>query len=122
MRKLLKTLKEDSEKAGLMLNLKKTKIMSTGPLKEFIVEGIEMAIIKSYNFLGSIITRDGYEHKEIIRRLVMGRMAMTKQGKIMKDWDVKKATKIKTAETIIFLTVTYGRESWTVRNKERKKN
>jgi hypothetical protein len=105
-----------------MLNLKKTKIMSTGPLKEFVVEGIEMEIINSYNFLGSVITRDGYEHKEINRRLAMGRMAMTKLEKIMKHQDVKKATKIKIAETVIFPTVTYGSESWTVRNKERKKN
>jgi hypothetical protein len=80
-----------------------------------------MEIINSYTFLGSIITRDGYEHKEINRRLSIGRMAMTKLEKIMKDRVIKKATKIKIAETIIFLTVTYGSESWTVRNKERKK-
>ena len=63
MRKLLKTLKEENEKAGLMLNLNKTKIMTTGPQKEFILEGTEMKIINSYTFLGCIITRDGYEHK-----------------------------------------------------------
>ena len=63
MRKLLKKLKEEHEKAGLMLNLKKTKIMTRGPLKEFILEGTEMEIINSYTFLGSIITRDGYEYK-----------------------------------------------------------
>jgi hypothetical protein len=119
--KLPKTLNEESEKAGLMLNLKKTKIMSTGPLKEFIVEGTEMEITNSYTFLGSVITRDGYEHEEINRRLAMGRRAMTKLEKIMKDPDVKKTTKIKIAETMIFPTVTYGNESWTVRNKERKK-
>ena len=120
-RKPLKKLKEESEKARLMLNLKKTKIMTTGPLKEFILEGTEMEIIKSYTFLGSIITRDGYEHKEINKRLAIGRLATTKLEKIMKNRDVKKATKIKIAETIIFPTVTYGTESWTVRNKERKK-
>jgi hypothetical protein len=101
-----------------MLNLKKTKIMSTGPLKEFIVERTEMEIINSYTFLGSIITRDGCEHKEINRRLGMGRSAMTKLEKIMKDRDVKKTIKIKIAETIVFLTVTYGGESWTMRKKE----
>ena len=106
MRKLLKKLKEEHEKAGLMLNLKKTKIMTRGPLKEFILEGTEMEIINSYTFLGSVITKDGYEHKEINRRLSIGRMAMTKLEKIMKDWDVKKATEIKIAETILFLTVT----------------
>jgi hypothetical protein len=103
-----------------MLNLKKTKIMTTGLVKEFIVEGTEMEIINSYNFLGSIITRDGYEHKEINRRLAFRRIAVTKPEKIMKDRDVKKATKIKIAETIIFPTVTYRSESWTVRNKKKK--
>jgi hypothetical protein len=58
MRKLLKKIKEESEKARLMLNLKKTKIMTTGTLKEFILEGIEMEITNCYTFLGSIITRD----------------------------------------------------------------
>jgi len=75
----------------------------------------------SYTFLASIITRDGYKYKEINRRLSIGRMAMTKLEKIMKDQDVKKATKIKIAETIIFPAVTYGSDSWTVRKKERKK-
>jgi hypothetical protein len=60
-----------------------------------------------HTLLGSIITRDGYDHKEINRRFSVGRMAMTKLEKIMKDRDVKKATKIQIAETIIFPTVTY---------------
>jgi hypothetical protein len=80
-----------------------------------------MEIINCYTFLGSIIIRDSYDHKEINRRLSIGRRAMTKLEKIMKDRDVKKATKIKIAETVIFPTVTYGSESWTVRKKERKK-
>ena len=111
---------EESEKAGLMLNLKKTKIMTTGNPKEFILEGTEMEIT-NYTFLGSIITRDGYDYKEVNRRLLIGRMAMTKLAKIMKDQDVKKATKIKIAERVIFPAVTYRSECWTVRKKERKK-
>jgi len=121
MRKLLEKLKEESEKAGLMLNLKKTKIMSTGILNEFILDVTKMEIINCYTVLGSIITRDGYNYKEISRGLSIGRMAMTKLEKITKDRDVKKATKIKIAETIIFPTVIYGSESWTVRKKEKKK-
>jgi hypothetical protein len=93
MGKLLKKLKEESEKAGLMLNLQKTKIMTTGTPNEFLLDGTEMEIIDCYTFLGPIITRDGYEYKEINRRLSIGRMTMTKLEKIMKDWDVKKATK-----------------------------
>jgi hypothetical protein len=72
-------------------------------------------------FLGSIITRVGYDNKEINRRLSIGRMAMTKPENIMKDRDIKKATKIKIAETIILPTVTYGSESWTVGKRKRKK-
>jgi hypothetical protein len=121
MRKILKKIKEESEKAGLMLNLKKTKIMTRGTLKEFIFEGTEMEITNCYTFLGSIITRDGYDYKEINRRLSIGRMVMTKLEKIMKDQDVKKDTKIKIAETVIFPAVIYGSESWTMRKKERKK-
>ena len=104
-----------------MLNLKKTKIMTKGTLKEFILEGNEMQITNCYTFLGSIITRDGYDYKEINRRLSIGRMVMTKLEIIMKDQDIKKTTKIKIVETVIFPAVTYGSESWTVRKKERKK-
>jgi hypothetical protein len=121
MGKLLKKLKEKNEKAGLSLNLKKTKVMTTGTLNEFILDGTEIEITSYHTFLGSVITGDGYDNKEINRRLSIGRMAMTKLEKIMNDWDVKKATKIKIAETIIFPTMTYGSESWTVRKRERKK-
>jgi hypothetical protein len=89
-----------------MLNLKKTKIITTIPLQEFILEGTEMEIINSYTFLDSIITRDVYEHNEYNRRLSIGRMAMTKLETIMKDRDVKKTTKIKIAKAIVFPAVT----------------
>jgi hypothetical protein len=95
--------------------------MITGTLNEFILDGTEIEITSYHTFLGSIITRDGYDNKEINRRLSIGRMAMTKLEKIMKDRDDKKATKIKIAETTIFPTVTRGSESWTVQKKERKK-
>jgi hypothetical protein len=82
MRKLLKKLKEESEKAGLMLNLQKTKIMTTGTLNEFILDGTEIEIINCYTFLGSVITRIGYDYKDISRRLSVGRKAMTKLEKL----------------------------------------
>jgi hypothetical protein len=100
-----------------MLNLKKTKIMTTRTLKEFILEETEMEI-NCYTFLGSIIIRDGYDYKEVDRRLAIGRMVTTKLEQITKDQEVK-VTKIKIAETV-FPAVTYGSESWTVRKKERK--
>lgn len=104
-----------------MLNLKKTKIMTTGTLNKFTLDGTEIEIVNCYTFLGTIISRDGYVHKEINRRLSSGRLAMTKLEKIMKDQDVTVATKVKIAETMIFPIVTYGSESWTMRKKERKK-
>ena len=109
MKKLLKKLKEESKKAGMSLNLKKTKIMTTRTLNEFILDGTEIEITSYHTFLDSIITRDGYDHKEINRRLSIGRIAMTKLEEIMKDRDVKKTTNIKIAETIIFPTVTEAR-------------
>jgi hypothetical protein len=74
----LKKLQEESEKAGMRLNLKKTKIMTTGTLNNFILDGTEIEIINCYTFLGTIITSDGNMHKEINRRLLCGRTAMTK--------------------------------------------
>jgi hypothetical protein len=121
MEKLLKKLKEESKKARLSLNLKKTKIMTTGTLNEFILDGTDDEITSYGTFLGSIITRYEYDNKEINRGLSIGRMAMTKLETIMKDRDVKKAIKIKIAETITFPTVTYGSESLTMSEKERKK-
>ena len=81
---------EGSEKAGLVLNLKKTKIMTTGTLNESNLDGTEMEIINWYTFLGSIITRDGYDHKEINRRLSIGKMATIKLEKIVKGRDLRK--------------------------------
>jgi hypothetical protein len=86
------------------------------------LDGTEIEITSYHTSLGSIITRDGYDNKGINRRLSIERMAMTKLEKIMKDRNVRKATKIKIAETIIFPTVRYGRESWTVWKREREKN
>ena len=95
--------------------------MSTGIHNEFILNGREMEVINCYTVLGSTISKGGYDYKEINRRLTIGRMAVTKLEKIMKDRGIKKATKIKIAETIIFPTVIYGNESLTVRKKEQKK-
>jgi len=95
--------------------------MTKGTLNEFILDGTEIEITSYHTFLGSIITRDGYDNKEMNRRLSIGRMTVTKLEKSMKDRDIKKATKIKIAGTIIFPTVTYGSESCTVRKRERKK-
>jgi hypothetical protein len=110
--KILKKLKAESEKAGMRLNLKKTKMMTTGNLNKFKLDGTEIETIDSYTFLGTIITRDGSMSKEINRS---GRLTMIKLEKIMKDRDVMATTKSKIVETMIFPIVTYGSESWTLR-------
>ena len=121
LEKMLKKLKIESEKPGMRLNLKKTKIMTTGNLNKFKLDGMEIEIIDSYTFLGTIITRDGSKSKEINRRISSGRLVMIKLEKIMKDRDLTATTKSKIVETMIFPIVMYGSESWTVRKKERKK-
>ena len=93
--------------------------MTTGTINEFILDGTEIEITSYHTFLGSINSRDGYDNKVINRRLSIGRMAMTKLEMFMKDRNVKKAIKVKIAEIIIFPSVTYGSESWTVRKRER---
>jgi hypothetical protein len=111
---------EDSEKAGLTLNLKKTKIMTTGTTREFALGRTKVEVTDCYIFLGSMISRDGSDSKEINRRLSMGRAAI-KLDKILKDSDIRKGTKIKIAETLVFPAVTYGSESWMVRKRDRKR-
>jgi hypothetical protein len=118
MRRLLTKLMEESEKAGLTLNLKKTKIMTTG---EFALGGTKVELTDCYIFLGSIISRGGSDSKEINQRLSMGRVAMAKLEKIFKDSDIRIGAKIKIVETLVFPVVTYGSESWTVRKSDRKR-
>jgi hypothetical protein len=118
---MLKKLKVESEKAGMRLNLKRTKIMTTGNLNKFKLDGTEIEIIDSYTYLGTIITRDVSTSKEINRRISSGRLVMIKLEKIMKDRDVMATTKSKIVKTMIFPIVTYGSESWMVRKKETKK-
>ena len=111
LEKMLQKLKIESEKAGMRLNLKKTKIMTTGNLNKFKLDGTEIKIIDTYTFLGTIITRDGSISKEINRRISSGRLAMIKLEKIMKDRDLTATTKTKIVETMIFPIVTSGSES-----------
>lgn len=121
MKELLRKLKEESEKAGLMLNLNKTKIMTTGMIRKFQIDGTEIEVTNEYNFLGSLITKDGYSRKEINRRISIGRTAVTKLDKIIKDKDISVPLKVKLIETLVFPTVTYGSESWTVLERDRKR-
>ena len=103
---LINTVKESSEKAGLTLNIKETKVMT----QEFKLEDNHIEIVHIFNFLRSIICDDADREKEIQRRLAMGRSAMTKLAKTMKDSDTSVATKIKLVYPFVFPVVTYGSE------------
>ena len=108
---LVNTVKETSEKSGLGLNIKKTKVMTTVGLQEFKLEDDHIEIVHSFNFLGSIICDDVDCEKEIRRRLAVGRSTMTKLAKIMKYDDIAVATKTKLVYVLVFTVVTYGNKS-----------
>ena len=110
---LISTVKEISERAGLRLNIKKTKVMTTVGLQEFKLKDDHVKIVLNFNFLGSIIHDDADCEKEIRRRLAMGCSTMTKLAQIMKDEDISVATKTRLVYFLVFLIVKYDSESWT---------
>ena len=118
---LINAVKVTSEKAGLRLNIKKTKVMTTVGLLEFKLEDDHIEIIHNINYLGSIICDDANCEKEIRRRQVMGRSSMTKLAKIMKDDDIFVATKTKLVYFFVFPIVTSDSESWTLRKADHRR-
>ena len=113
------TLKESSAREGLLLNVKKTKIMTTAPgLNEFTLGTEKVEVVDCFAFLGSTIDRKGGCSNDIRKRLALGRAAMTKLTKIMKDRDVKTTTKTRIVRTMVFPVATYGCESWTLSKKD----
>ncbi|KAA3669964.1 uncharacterized protein DEA37_0012425 [Paragonimus westermani] len=118
---LLIRVKEESEKAGLLLNMKKTKIMSTRDINNIQVDGKEIGVVENFIFLGSKIQRDGDCSHEIRRRLLLGRKAMISLDKVLKSRDISKQTKIRIVKAMVFPVVTYGSESWTIKKADRRK-
>ena len=118
---LINTVKETSEKAGLRLNIKKTKVMTTVGLQEFKLEDDHIEIVQNFNLLGSIICDDADCKKEIRRKLAMGCSTLIKLAKIMKDDDISVATKTKLVYFLLFLVVTDGSESWTLRHTNQRR-
>ena len=97
--------KEESEKAGLKLNIQKTKIMASGPITSWQVEGEKVEAVTNFIFLGSRITADGDCSHEIKRRLLLGRKAMTKLDSVLKSRDIILPTKVHTVTAMVFLVV-----------------
>ena len=109
-------LKEESEKVGLKLNIQKTKIMASGPITSWQIDGETVA---DFIFLGSKVTVDGDWSYEIKRRLFLGRKVMTNLDSIWKSRDITLSTKVHLVKAMVFPVVMYGCESWTVKKAER---
>ena len=113
--------KVESEKVGLKLNIQKTKIMASGPITSWEIDGETVETVSDFILGGSKITADcDYSH-EIKRRLLLGRKVMTNLDSILKSRDITLPTKIRLAKAMVFPVVMYGCESWTVKKSERRR-
>ena len=112
LKSLLMKVKEESETVGLKLSIQKTKIMASGPITSWQIDGETVA---DFIFLGSKITADDDYSHEIKRRLLLGRKVMTNLDSILKSRDITLPTKIRLVKTMVFPVVMYGCESWTVK-------
>ena len=110
--------KEDSEKVGLKLNFQKTKIVASGPITSWQIDGEAMQTVTDLIWGGSKITADGDCNHEIKRHLILGRKVMTKLDRILKNRDITMPTKVRLVQAMVFPGVMYGCESWTVKKAE----
>ena len=111
--------KEESEKVGLKLNFRKTKIMASDPITSQERDGETVETVTDFIFAGSKITADGDYSHEIKRRLLLGRKVMTNLDSILKSRDITLPTKVCMVKTMVFPVVMYGCESWTIKKAER---
>ena len=116
LKSLLMKVKEEHERVGLKLNIQKTKIMASGPITSWQIDG---ETVSDFIFLGSKITVDGNCSHEIKRRLLLGRKVMTNLDSILKSRDITLPTKVCLVKAMVFPVVMYGCESWTVKKAER---
>ena len=121
LKSLLMKVKEESEKVGLKLNIQKTKIMASGPISSWEIDGETVETVLDFIFLGSQITADGDCSQEIKRRLLLGRTVMTNPDSIFKSRDITLPTKVRLVKAMVFPVVMYGCESWTVKKAERRR-
>ena len=118
LKSLLKKVKEQSEKVGLKLNIQKTKIMASGPITSWQIDGETVEAVDDFIFLGSKITADGDCSHEIKRRLLLGSKVMTNLDSILKSRDITLSTKVHLVKAMVFPVVMYGFESWTIKKAE----
>ena len=118
LKSLLMKVKEESEKVGLKLNIQKMKIMASGPITSWQIDGKTVETAADFNFLGSKITVDVNCNHEIKRHLLLGRKIMTNLDSILKNRDITLPTKVHLVKAMVFPVVMYGCESWTVKKPE----
>ena len=107
--------KEESERAGLKLNIKKTNIMASGSITSWQIEGAKVEVVADFLFLGSKIPVGGDHSHKIRRQLLLGRKAMTNLDSLLKIRDITLPTKVRIVKTMVFPVVTYSCESWTIK-------
>ena len=120
LKSLLMKVKEESEKVGLKLNIQKTKIMASGPITSWEIDGETVETVSDFIFRGFKITADGDCSHEIKRRLLLGRKVMTNLDSILKSRDITLPTKVRLVKAMVCPVVMYGCESWTVEKAERE--
>ena len=118
LKSLLMKVKEESEKIGLKLNIQETKIMASGPITLWQVDGETMETVTDFIFWGFKITADGDCRHEIKRCLLLGRKVMTNLDSILKSRDITLPTEVRLVKTVVFPVVMYGCESWTIEKAE----
>ena len=121
LKSFLMKVKEESEKVDLKLNIQKTKIMASGPITSWEIDGNTMETVTNFIFLGSKITADGDCSNEIKRPLLLGRKAMTNLDSILKSRDVTLPTKVHLVKAMVFPVVRYGCESWTIKKAKHRR-
>ena len=121
LKSLLMKVKEESEKVGLKLNIQKTKIMASGPITLWEIDGKTVETVSGFILGGSKITADGDCSHEMKRHLLLGRKVMTKLDRILKSRDITLPTKVRLVRAMVFPVVMYGCESWTIKKAERQR-
>ena len=121
LKNFLMKVKEESEKVGLKLNIQKTKIMASGPITSWQIDGETVETVTAFIFSDSKITADGDCRHEIKRRLLLGRKVMTNIDSILKSRDITLPTKVCLVKALVFPIVMYGCEGWTIKKVEHRR-
>ena len=121
LKRLLMKVKEENEKVGLKLNIQKTKIMASGPITSWEIDGETVETVSEFIFWGSKITADGDCSHEIKRCLLFGKKVMTNLDSILKSRHITLPTKVRLVKAMVFPVVVYGCENWTVKKAESRR-